>query len=372
MRLNDLFDAGQMARVEQVHHNAFAWKSQGYIPLGVWVVNPDHARSLDYRQWLEPAPFLEFQTRVLIDSLTIGSDLLPVIGINHVGTAVLNTMFGAELFMPDRAIATLQDNGPTPLPVLKSIEQMDEIVEPDLDAGLMPAMERFCRFYRQHLPPWVHIGCPVPTGPFSCAMELRGFDFLMDLVDHPQSAARLIDIAARVRVKAERYLRGILDTPMTRFWSNFGIAGPGLRLSEDSICFLSPQMIREFALPGIAEINRRAGGAGYVHFCSLPQSRYEQVYPALRDSTEVRVISSQLAFDYYCEHLEELRGRLAVESLYAPGYGYICEKYGSFDTWANEFVPRFKNESGLVLYFQVGSVEEGREIWSCWQRAHTR
>ena len=51
---------------------------------------------------------------------------------------------------------------------------------------------------------------------------------------------------------------------------------------------------------------------------------------------------------------------------------YICQKYGSFRDWANYFAPRFKNKSGLVLYFQVDSLEEGHEVWAAWQEAHQR
>ncbi|MDP6449856.1 MAG: hypothetical protein QF773_03490 [Lentisphaeria bacterium] len=370
--MNDLYNPQRFEQIEQRHRNAFAWRPQDYIPLGLWVVNPEHAADLDYRQWLEPGPFLDYQIKVLADSLTVGSDLLPVIGINHLGTALVNTMFGAELFVPKTTIATLQDNGPTPIAMLESIEQVDEISQPPIDSGLMPQIERICRHYREHLPAWVCIDGPVKNGPFSTAMELRGSAILMDLVDDPQRCSRLINLIAATKVAADHHLRRLLDCPVDRFYSQFGIAGPGLRIGEDSICCLSPDMIAQFALPGIAEVLRLAGGSGYIHFCSLDQARYEQIYPVLRDCPDILAVSSQLAFEYYAVHLEELRGRLAVESLYAPGYGYVVERYGSFADWANDFVPRFKNESGLVLYFQVDSVDEGREIWEQWQAAHRK
>ena len=75
---------------------------------------------------------------------------------------------------------------------------------------------------------------------------------------------------------------------------------------------------------------------------------------------------------FYRQGFVLLRGRLAVESLYAPGYGYVVDTYGSFAAWADDFVPRFKNESGLVLYFQVDSVDQGEEIWQQWQAAHRK
>ena len=84
------------------------------------------------------------------------------------------------------------------------------------------------------------------------------------------------------------------------------------------------------------------------------------------------VVSSQFGFEYYEQHLDELRGRLAVESFYGDAYRYICEQFGSFADWANQFVPRHKNESGLVLYMQVSSVEEGEAVWVDWQNAHAR
>jgi hypothetical protein len=133
---------------------------------------------------------------------------------------------------------------------------------------------------------------------------------------------------------------------------------------------LSPEMIRRFCLPAFALVNSLCGGLGHVHFCTLPASRFEYVYPALALAPEVAVISSQFGFEYYAQHLDALRGCLAVESFYGDAYGYVCERYGSFRNWADDFVPRYKNESGLVLYFQVASVEEGREVWAAWQEAH--
>jgi hypothetical protein len=49
---------------------------------------------------------------------------------------------------------------------------------------------------------------------------------------------------------------------------------------------------------------------------------------------------------------------LAVESFYGGAYAYVGRQFGSLHDWARDFVPRFRNASGLVLYFQVSSVED--------------
>jgi len=368
--LEDLYDPEHVARVRRRHQRAFAWEPQGWIPLGIHVVNPAHMSGLEYEQWLEPEPFFEAQYRVLRDTLAVGSDLLPVVAINHLGDAVISSMFGAQQFMPDTMGATLQDVGPTPLPVFSNTEQVAQLEEPSLDAGIVPHVERMLVYYRQRLPQWVHVVAPMPTGPFTMAMELRGSDFLLDLKDSPQSCHKLIELCTRLQAQVELKFRALTDESLTEHVTNFGILGVGLRLGEDSMVNLSPSMIREFCQPAFALTNSLCGGEGHIHFCSLIHSRFAHIYPALAALEEVSVVSSQFAWEYYEEHLEELRGRLAVESFYGDSYQYVCAKYGSFAAWAEQFVPRFKDESGLVLYCQVESVEEGQRVWDAWQQAH--
>ena len=165
--------SSNQSRFEEIaglHENAFNWLPQGRIPLGVHVVNPEHAQGLSYSDWLNPEPFFDFQVKVLEDTLAVGSDLLPCVAINHLGEAVLSSMFGADQFLPDGASASLQDVGPTPLPVFSSIGETDGLALPSLDAGIMPQVRRMIRYYRERLPEWVHVVGPMPSGPFSMAL----------------------------------------------------------------------------------------------------------------------------------------------------------------------------------------------------------
>lgn len=369
-KLDRYYDPTRFAQVADLHRKAFRWEPQGYIPLGIHVVSPRHSAGLDYKQWLDPAPWFDMQVQVLKETMAVGSDLLPFVGLNHFGDAVLTSLFGAKLFMPEATSATLQDIGPTPRPVFSSIEQVRELEMPAIDGGIVPQVERMAKYYRQHLPPWVHVVAPMPSGPFSTAMELRGCGFLVDLVDNPQLCRRLIGVCSRLQIEVEMRIRARTGASTSEHVINFGVLGAGLRLSYDSIVNVSVPMIREFCLPAIAQVNHLCGGRGHVHFCSLPRSRFPHIYPVLASAAEVAVVSSQFAFEYYAEHLDELRGRLAVEAFYGDALKYVQSTHGSFRHWAREFVPRLKNESGLVLYCQVNSIEEGQELWSSWKEAH--
>ena len=166
LELDRLNDPSRFAEVARMHTNAFDWRPQGRIPLGIHVVDPGHAAGLDYGRWLDPEPFLDIQTKVLADTLAVGSDLLPVVAINHLGDAVITSMFGSQQFIPETGSATLQDVGPTPLPVFSEIKEVAPLEMPGLDCGILPDVCKIARHYRENLPEWVHVVAPMPNGPF--------------------------------------------------------------------------------------------------------------------------------------------------------------------------------------------------------------
>ena len=81
MELNNLNRLDAFEEIAQLHTKAFRWEPQGRIPLGIHVVNPEYAKGLDYNEWLNPEPFLNLQTKILADTLAVGSDVLPVVAI---------------------------------------------------------------------------------------------------------------------------------------------------------------------------------------------------------------------------------------------------------------------------------------------------
>lgn len=358
--------------VKAVHRRALTWIPQDYIPLGIHVADPRHIREISYPDRFDPDVFFHVHAHYLADTLEVGSDIVPVVGMNQLGDVLIPTMFGAEEYIPSEMIATLQDVGPTPKAVLSSIEQVETLCVPSFDTGILPQIETLCRAYRERLPEWIGLIGGFPIGPFSTAMALRGSEILVDVIDRPELCDKLMRLSAEMVVQIEKRIRGMFnpDFDNAKNLTHFGVRGTGLRLGDDSICNLSPEMIRRFCAPVYHKINQIWQGQGHIHCCSLAHSRFEHLYPAFLDMPEVSVFSSQFAFEYYREHLPELKGRLALESFYGDALGYVTERYGSFENWADEFVPKYRNESGLLLYCQVSSVQEGKRLWQAWQKAH--
>ncbi len=129
-------------------------------------------------------------------------------------------------------------------------------------------------------------------------------------------------------------------------------------------------MIEEIVVPEFEKIADAFGGKVYVHFCSLDNSRSEHVYDALLDVPFISAVSSQFGFEYYEKNVDRLDGKLAIETFYDDAMSYVSKKFGSFEKWATEFVPKYKHRSGLILYFEVDSVAKGKELWDVWQKAH--
>lgn len=368
-RLND---PERFAVVGQRHLQAFRWEQQGWIPLGLIVNDSKHSRGITLDQWLDPDVFLTLQANILRDTLEVSSDITPSIALNHMGNAIYPSLFGAKITIPAGDVNSVQESGPWIFPALEDIANVDRLCQPSMPSALVDQAERFIRFYREHLPQWVRVVSPSKIGPFSLAQLLRGSEFYLDLATDPQRCHKLLDLCTNCLIETEQYLRSVAHQSCNEHYSEFGIMGPGPRIGDDSLINISPDMIREFALPYFGRIAQAFTGQLCVHFCSLEKSRGEHVYETLIEDPCIFAASSQFGFEYYAQNVECLQGRLAIESFYGDAMSYVTNEYGSFEAWAMGFVRRFKDRSGLVLYCEVGSVDEGRHLWEIWQRAHRR
>ena len=358
------------AAVADRHRKAFAWEGQGYIPLGVMVNDPAHSAGLTYDRWLQPEVFLTLQAKMLRDTLEVGSDVNPTFCIAHMGNAIWASIWNTRITAPRDEVSCIQDTGPWIFPAIRDIREVDELGVPDVRSELVRTAERFMTFYRENLPDWVKVISPSKIAAFSLAELIRGSDFYLDAAVEPERCLKLVMLCAESLAAAEKHFRSVAGQGDEEFYSQFMIAGLGLRLGEDSLINVSPEMIRRFVLPALTRTVSDFGGKGYLHFCTLEKSRAEHVYPVLAEAPDVFAASSQFAFEYYEQHVDELEGRLAIESFYGDALAYVTRKYGSFEAWARQFVPKFRDRSGLILYFEVPSVEEGKRCLDVWRSLH--
>ena len=307
---------------------------------------------------------------MLRDTLTVGSDIMPSIALNHMGNALYTSLFGAQITIPTDRISAIQDSGPWIFPALNRIEEVEQMSPPAIPSALVPQAERFIRYCQDHLPQWVRTLAPSKLGSFSLAELLRGSEFYLDLAADPEHCHQLLELCTDCLIETEHYFRGVARQGPDEHISEFGIRGPGPRFGDDSIMNVSGDMIGTFVRPCIDRMARAFGGQAYVHFCSLEDSRSEHVYEAFLDDPYVCAVSSQFGFEYYQHNVDRLEGRLAIESFYGAARNYVTGKFGSFEAWAQDFVPRFKDRSGLILYCEVSSIDEGKRLWQTWNQAH--
>ena len=376
---DSLNDQARFQQTAELQQNAFKWVKQGRIPLSIIVNDPRSSEgNLYHEQWLDAKWFCEFQAKVLRDTLTVGSDSMPAACINHMGNAMIPTMFGAKIRIPEDEVKTITASvGPWIYPNIGDVSEIDDYTPDPLPCGLVVDSERVMRYYKEHLPDWVRVGMPAKLATFSTTELLRGADMYTDMVMYPDKIKQLFGKVTQALIDAENYLRKAIDMPSDEFYSEYNIRGPGLRLGDDSLITISPDMIREFVWPEYEKLANAFTGKTYVHFCSMEETRYEKIYDTMIDCPFIVAVSSQFGFDYYERNVDRLEGKLAIESLYgdfepegARGVAYAIKQHGSFENWANYFVPKFKDRSGLILYFEVRSLEEGHQCWEIWQNAH--
>ena len=114
------------------------WVPVDRPPLGVWINRPENRADLVFEDIFDFRTFFTLQTRILADTLSIGSDITPALAINNFGDGILPSMFGADLVIPPPEINVIQDLGPWVVPLLHSASEMAAVRKPSLNSGLFP------------------------------------------------------------------------------------------------------------------------------------------------------------------------------------------------------------------------------------------
>ena len=359
---------GLLQAIRQKHLASWTWRKDAMPTLAIWVNAPAHREGLTYDRLLDHQAIFEYQSAVLADTMSIGSDVLPVLPINHFGVALQSSMFGAELTIPDVEVTALQNVGPWVKPIFLTAEAMADAQVPPISSGLMPHVIKAVEYYRDNAPDGVTVVTPFRLGPFTLAELLRGPKFYEDLCDHPEQAHHLLSVCADTVIAVEKFLRGLLGQSHSESITNFGIYLPGVRVNDDSLMNLSPSMIREFAVPYFRRIAREFGRT-LVHYCSTPSNTGEHVLHALLDEECVLGVCTQLGISFHREMRGCLEGSLALGSGYGDSIQWCCGEHGGLEGWAGSLVDSAEPTAGLVLHTEVESLEDARRMWDVWCRA---
>ena len=187
------------------------------------------------------------------------------------GSAILASLFGAEIFEMPRSANTL--------PTVRSfndterIRKMVEAGPPDLSAGFGERVFRCGELFREIQEKYPKIGRHVSVyhpdlqGPLDICELLWGGEMFYAMYDEPELVHAAISLITDTYVRfMEKWLALFpCGTEMNPHWSHLRHRGR-LTLRSDSAMNLSPELYREFAVPYDRILLERFGG-GIMHFC---------------------------------------------------------------------------------------------------------
>lgn len=200
----------------------------------------------DPRVHLEVALRHQLHVRTTLNRFTDGPTALPEVW--DVGLSVYNVydaaILGAKVFYPPGQV-------PSTEPFLADANK-EAVFEQDIEHPLENAfvrdrlafwreMERVCADLRfegrpVRLCPWDLSGT---DGPLTVACNLRGAEFLMDLIDDPEYADRLLAFVMQAAINRRK--------AMWQYWGDR--AGKWNGLADDSIATISTEMVRVRLVP---------------------------------------------------------------------------------------------------------------------------
>lgn len=203
-------------------------------------------------------------------ALAEGSGALPAVRCNY-GTAILPSLFGAELFLMDRDLDTL--------PTCRSLEGGAEAVKrlldggvPDLNGGQGETVFRTAQYYRQlfqgypGLSKYVHVYHPDLQGPMNVCEMLWGGSLYVDSYDRPDLIKDLLALITETYLAFMRRWQEIVP-PLDGYAVHWAMLHGGhIMLRDDAATNFSPEMFEEFIRPYDQRLLDECGGGG-LHFC---------------------------------------------------------------------------------------------------------
>jgi len=194
---------------------------------------------------------------------------------SYIGTPVIASAFGGE-------VTYFHDKDPwLAQPIIHEYKDIDRIKKPDpKESGLMKKIFEWVDYWKLQTQENIPVSMTDIQGPLSVAIDLMGADrFFMGLIDDPKRIKILLEIITEVTIDFLHLLYPKIEVEDgIHEWAGiFFPKGRGrLRLSEDNLISISPEMYRDFLHPYNEEILHRLGG-GFIHWCGNGNNNFENV-----------------------------------------------------------------------------------------------
>jgi hypothetical protein len=148
---------------------------------------------------------------------------------------------------------------------------IDSALDVDIDEveklGEMPRVLEYLHFFRENVPRGIKVCCPMVTGPLLEANNILGQDIWLLFYEQPEKLCRLLARLTDVIAKLLKLQKEIVGEPMDCMWTGpLFMSNGGVKIGNDSVVMLSPEMFRKYVAPEIAELCRAFSG-GYHHSC---------------------------------------------------------------------------------------------------------
>lgn len=341
--------------IKQRNREAFLAESD-YIPLKIFILNPDLPNINRWEITMEPAKSLEFGLAENKYNRQLSTDWFPYL-TTYYQDIIIPSLFGAELFEEYKA------QNPMPNPCFENIEQTDQF-ELDTMNIHMPLMDQALEHHRSLLdqvPDDIKVTAPTVTSPLDYAVNMLGGNFFMDMVTQPERVKRFLALITELIIKKIRLFKEISNEPDTEYITNRGLFLPGIRVACDSMVNLSPDMIEEFITPFFQRMAEEFTHV-LVHYCTTPTPS-GHVFDVLRNCPGIIGVDNWQGYRTFFTSQNE---RMLQDKL------TILTDIPADMLWQELETPFFKDVKrkggrGLIVSTVVSTVEEGQLLYDQWQ-----
>ncbi len=214
---------------------------------------------------------------------------IPNIRCNY-GTAILPSLFGAEMFWMADELDTLPTNKPMGE---AAIDRILDAGMPDLSAGLGRKVFETAEYFKETLAPYpkirqaVRLYHPDLQGPIDVVELLWGSDMFYAFYDKPEKIQAITELVTETYIRFLRRWFEVVGPDQGEYMVHWGRLWKGhVLLRDDSIVNLSEDMYRQFVKPYDERVMESFAG-GAIHFCG----HVDHCIDAMCDSKWLRAIN---------------------------------------------------------------------------------